>query len=584
MIDSRFFVSFCTVILQVEIFCRAEETSALPTVLRRGISSEIEEHSRFESAVQPALVRLLFSVMNRCGIDELEATSQGELVEKIEQMLKQARKVSLLAPDIDDENMIGGKVSRFIASRLRIAMDEKKQFEKNQKEVSNALDEDDEAMTALLYQRDDLKANAKRAYETVQKSMQSNEQSNDDEVDEACMPSSSTSFETDDITLHIVDQETKNRFEEERSCLEELKSQIREEGESNHTVNGLRMSVLAVEAERKVYQEEIAKLRAALEELEGKEKFASLTIESLSTQIVEEEQKNEARAKQLEEDMTQAKESVRYANLVAGLAGMMKSYGRSMEKVTTSKTGKSSQNVNSDQSTVDAKVDVSESTTEVSALHAMEDYLSNVRNYFLKEAECLTQLKHRLTTKTAGVTALQSELAQYDSVKGLFSSSILPTQIKQTIEKDKRLIHAYTQRLSAQKDAGSAMYEELLSRLESYKTNTADSETEGLFPSELLQGVPAAIQVLKIDCDKLASFVKEPDERESTTKSVATESVASENSPPSPRSTTSVPSSPYMAPKLVWASAKKKQYCSKETKKSLVDIQKEELNKAKDSN
>ena len=76
----------------------------------------------------------------------MEATSQRELVEKIEQVLKQARKVSLLAPDIDDENMIGGRVSQFITSRLRIAMDEKKQFDKNQKAVSNALDEDDEAI------------------------------------------------------------------------------------------------------------------------------------------------------------------------------------------------------------------------------------------------------------------------------------------------------------------------------------------------------------------------------------------------------------------------------------------------------
>ncbi len=522
--------------------------------------------------------------MNRCGIDELEATSQRELVEKIEQVLKQARKVSLLAPDIDDENMIGGRVSQFITSRLRIAMDEKKQFDKNQKAVSNALDEDDEAMAALLSQRDDLKANAIRAYETVQKSMQSNEQSNDDEKDEACMPSSSTSFEMDDITLHIVDQGTKNRFEEERSRLEELKSQIREEGEISLTVKGLRMSVLEAEAEQKGYQEEIAKLRAALEELEGKEKFASLTIESLSTQIVEEEQKHDARAKQLEEDITKTKESVKYANLVCGLAGMMKSYGRSMEKVTASKTGKVTRNVDSEQSSIDTKADASECNTEVSVVHAMEDYLSNVRNYFLKEADCFTQLKHRLTTKTAEVTALQSELAQYDSVKGLFSTSVIPTQIKQAIEKDKRLINAYNQRLSAQNDAGSAIYEELLSRLESYETNTVDSETEGFFPSELLQGVPAAIRVLKIDCDKLTPFVWESDERESTTKSVHTKSVARKNPPLPPRSTTSVPSSPYTAPKLVWASAKKKQACSKEPKKSFLDIQNEELNKAKDSN
>jgi len=573
---------------EFEIFCRAEETSALPMVIRRGISTEIEDTSRFETAVQPALVRLLLAVMNRCGIDELQTTFRGELEEKIEQMLKQARKISLLTPDVDDEDMIARRVSRFVVSRLTIAMDKKIKYDKNQTEVSNALEEEDEAMATLLSQRDDLKANATRAYETVQKSMHLKEQSNGTAKDEDCSSSSTTSSEMDDITLHIVDEETKKRFIEERSRLEELKSQVREQGESGDAVRCLQESAVSLETKRKGYRDEIAKLRAALEELEAKEKDMSLKIESLSTQIVEEEENKETKAKQLEKDLAQVKESVRYANLVSGLAGMMKNYGRSIEKAATLMTGPAIQNNDSDHNSIGNKTDDTETITEASALHVMEDYLSNARDYFLKEADCFNQLKHRLTTKTAEVAALQTELAQYNSVKGLFATATIPTQIKQAIERNKRLVQAYNQTLLTQKDAGRLMYEELLFRLENYRASTTvDSETEDLFPTVLLKGVPAAIRLLKIvdqDCEDLAPFVvQEPEiEEDSTHNSVATESVTttSEIPPPSPRSVTSVPSSPYVAPKLNWASAKKKQAGSKKPKKSLLDIQKEELTRS----
>lgn len=574
-------------VVQFEIFCRAEETSALPMVIRRGISSEIEDTSRFETAVQPALVRLLLAVMNRCGIDELERTFHGELEEKIELMLKQARKISLLTPDVDNEDMIGRRVSRFVVSRLTIAMEKKIKYDENQTNFSNAIDEEDEDMAALLSQRDFLKANATRAYETVQKSMHLKEQRNEKSKDEG---SSSTSSEMDDVTLHIVDQETKSRFIEERFRLEELKSQVREQGESGDTVRGLRESVVSLEMKRTGYREEIAKLRAVLEELEAKEKDTSLEIENLSTQIVQEERNEEAQAKQLEKDLAQVKESVRCANLVSGLAGMMKNYGRSIEKATTFMTGAAIQNNDSDQSSIGNETDDTDTITEASALHAMEDYILNVRIYFLKEADCFNQLKHRLTLKTAEVTALQTELAQYNSVKGLFATSKICTQIKQAIERNKRLVHAYKEELLAQKDAGRLMYEEVLLRLENYKASTAaDGETENLFPTELLKGVPAAIRLLKIadqDCEKLAPFVREPElEEDSAHNSVATKSVidASEIPPPSPRSVTSVPFSRYVAPKLSWANAQKKETLSKKNKMSLLDIQKEELARSEDN-
>ena len=144
------FADFICSVLQMEIFCRAETTSALPTVIQRGVSSEIDGSTRVETTVQPALVLLLMAVMTRCGIVDLKTKFRGELEQKIEQMLKQARKVSLLASDEYSENMIGDRVSRFIVSRLAIAMDEMHEHEKMQSECSTTLYEADMMMALML--------------------------------------------------------------------------------------------------------------------------------------------------------------------------------------------------------------------------------------------------------------------------------------------------------------------------------------------------------------------------------------------------------------------------------------------------
>ena len=398
---------------------------------------------------------------------------------------------------------------------------------------------------------------------------------------------STSSFEINDITLHIVDQETKNRFDEERSRLEELKLQVPEEGETSETVRNLHESLISLESKRKEYREKITKLRAVLEEIEAQEKDVSVQIESISKHLVEEEQIDDAKTKCLEENIAQSNKSMRYRNLVSGLAGMMKTYSKSIENATASKTGKRNPSNDSDEL---ASGKMATDITEASTLRAMEDYLTKIRKYLVKEAYCFTRLNHRLATKTAEVTSLQSELAQYNNVKGLFATSTIPTQINQAIGRNERLIQAYNQKLLAQADEGRVIYEDLLARLETYNTNTATADgSTRLFLSELLQGVPEAIRTLKIDCVKLMPFMKEPEEEAEETNS---NSITIENTsdPAAPQSESHQPpplsvAAPTFFPKLVWASASAKQVsvASKEPKVSLLDIQKEELIRSRES-
>lgn len=597
------------------------------------MSSEIEDTKTFETAVQPALVKLLMAVLNRCGMDGLETQIEEELEEKMESMLKQARKViSLLAFDErtidDDESAIADRVSRFVVSRLTMAMDELNQFQSNNDKATSgasgescileAGDENDETMATLLSERDSLRTNAARACTLLQLSMESMISSETNGISEHsngtanghARPSSSpstNSLELQDVTLHIVDKETKQRFENEKSRLETLKSKVRQDGESSETVTNLRESVSELETKRRGYRERIAQLRAELEDLQAKEQETSSEIESLFTQLETRQQQDEIDARQLDEDIARARVSVKHGNLVSGLAGMMKTYGRSVEKATASKTGKALPKESSSTPEVEtSKPAIGEQpATRKSTTQAMNDYLVKVQNYFLTEARCAKQLRHRLATKKLEVQALRSELDQYNSAKGLFgNSTTIVSTIRDNITQMERIVRADTHRLAAITNDGTAMYESLLEQLETYRFNTAEIPGNGFettdatlrFPTDLLEGVPAAIRALAIDCDdgKLASFAKEPppplennDEEEDNGKPAAGDDLAA-NAPNPAEDGSEVPAvaapaaaAPYVAPKLVWASAGA-QRAATTKKQSLLDIQQEELIRSRD--
>jgi len=289
---------------------------------------------------------------------------------------------------------------------------------------------------------------------------------------------------------------------------------------------------------------------------------------------------------------------------------MMKTYGKSIQKATASKTGKTihkdSMKETSEYTNEDS-IATAEPITKESASRAMEDYLYKIRNYFLKETVCATQLRNRLATNKIEITDLRSELSQYSSVKGLGSMLNVTAQIKESAAQKERTIVADTQRLAALTDDGRFMYNELLARLETYSANTAEnSDAEALsvlFPTELLRDVPAAIKALDIvkDCDKLTPFVTERAAEEVSSNSDETAENASdrdgaasseskgEDPPtslpsrtiaPATAPTTAPASATAPAPKFTWASSGSKQAAAPQKRRSLLDIQKEELNRS----
>ena len=264
------------------------------------------------------------------------------------------------------------------------------------------------------------------------------------------------------------------------------------------------------------------------------------------------------------------------------LAGMMKTYGKSLEKATakvkSGKNGKNKKNNNDNNGDKDADKDAMTmnnndlTTPTMDASSAMEDYLVKIRNYFLTEARCENQLRRRILQKTTEVAELKSELAQYTSIEGLGLMMVTTTaQIQKQISENEISIQKDSKRIAALIEDGRSMYDELLARLEcaeetyektmttatamieSTSSNNDNNENENdddnvsvndknnnnnlatLFPTALLRDVPAAIKALQIivptsssnNSNRLEKFVKEGDPAASKEEELSSSSSSS---------------------------------------------------------
>jgi hypothetical protein len=582
---------------EIEDLCRAEKTSALPTVVRRGISTEISDQIKFETAVQPGLIGLLVAIMDRCGVEFDDE-------ERIEQMLKQAWKVSHMGADDEDDDdeddEIADRVSKFIVSRIATAMDEIKESKINNKDVGcGHIIEGDDALMTLTSQRDKLILNAKQACVTLRSTMEPSStmlmNGND-----GGSSSSSSSLENQNMLLVIVDQETKDRFDKEKTQLEELKSQIRQ-GESEK-VQELRSSAETIEMERLTVQGKITDLKLILKKLEAQNEDMTFQIETLEGDIEKEQCYDNVQAKQLEKQVRAAKETVKYGNVVGSLASMMKTYGKSLEKATAPKSiHQQQQNPTTTTSSVvgdngSNSDNTGKSNGDLKASTAMEHYLQQVRDYFLTEAKFELQLRRRILSNTNEIAALKLELVQ---CAGLGMSTITG-QIEQSLIQKEKAIEIYSKKLSTLIEDVQSMYTDLVTRLETYEAAAAVGGVfVNLFPTVLLQGVPAATKALKIpNCDRLDRFVASTEEpnsssavdsninngdsstnviKKSASASASASAQLSTANRVSPAVVSAAALTPATAVKFTWASAAKAKTIASAKKQSLLDIQKQEL-------
>ena len=478
--------------------------------------------------------------------------------------------------------------------------------------------ESDDVLMTLTSQRDKLVLSTKQACITVRTKMEqlTNDKSDSsDSITTTMMNgndggSSSPSLDNQDMLLVIVDQETKDRFDKERTHLKELKSRILQ-GESEK-VQELRSSVETIEMERLNVQEKITDLKLTLKKLEAQNENRIFQIETLEGDIEKEQCNDNVQAKQLEKQVRVAKETVKYGNVVGSLASMMVTYGKSLEKATAPKKSSTQQQQQQNLATTTSSVvgdngsnsdNTNKTNDDLKASTAMEQYLQKVRDYFLSEAKFEPQLRSRILSNRNEIAALKLELLQCAGL-GMNTTT---GQIEQSIVQKEKVIEMYSKKISTLTEDGRSMYNDLITRLETYESAAAAAVTyEGnkaavgevlvkLFPTALLQDVPAVIKALQIpNCDRLDRFVAsitEPNSSsavDSYTNSGDSSTTITEGSAVAcAQSLTNIRVSPAVVPaaalppatpmKFTWASAAKAKINVSAKKQSLLDIQKQEL-------
>jgi hypothetical protein len=292
---------------------------------------------------------------------------------------------------------------------------------------------------------------------------------------------------------------------------------------------------------------------------------------SVESDIALEQMHASNQMKDLNQQLEEAKEAVKYGNSVLDLAGMLKTFGESLESATTASLQETEQ---------------SKSAEELASMK-MEHYLQQLRGYFLTEVQCIEELKSLVASNQSQLTSLKLELEQ---VSGLGMTTVTG-QIETSIASKEKSVIGDSKRIVAFTNDATSMLANLVARLDAY-TRLAKQAALGLqsVHVSLLIDIRSALTKLGATYgDRLNAFIPvSADNKPTVTTEFTATTAYSVATPPSSVPTPapsekSVPllvgNAPATLPKLAWATSSKP--AKSVPKPSLLDIQKEELESKK---
>jgi hypothetical protein len=380
--------------IQIEELCAAETTSALPTIFHRAITEcDDDDQVKFESAVLPAMVRLMATLLNKSN--GISSTSVAETQTVFETLLKQARRIFLLGePDADD---FAGRVSRFLVLRISLAIGEPKAASASETKglkldtgtsslmASNSVDK---GIAELLSQREMHSKAAKRSSMMVRSACSSLTANGSTPMTNGS--ARDTEIEKSDILLALVGVDAKNTFEQRKLNLDEVKAQVKE-GESQR-LQELRTSSDELHSEREMIQQRITELKLSIEKLKTYDAELCAKVSDVEKEIEEECTNESADASRLHEQVTEASKAVKFGTSVGSLVDMLKRYDDALDKAING--------------TVESLV--IDEDIEAEASKQMDAFLSRARSYFASEAQCVDSLRNRIRASQMEVPELVS--------------------------------------------------------------------------------------------------------------------------------------------------------------------------------
>lgn len=529
-------------------------------VLQRGLE-ETTDPVMFDNAVLPGLVRLVLLPLKRYGL-QLAVVEEGAMEESTEGLLTRTRKAIMMEPadEADINTELTTKVTEFIVGQISGAIQTAK-FSAEGSNIHSAAAVSKrrgaESVLVLTSNRNAQKHIAERAGAMARSSVAKLLQNDDGSIatDEDSKSHGLSGMDCGSVPV-LVDDAKRTMFEEQRRKVEELKSKI-QEGESEK-VKWLRSVASGLEAERLTVQEQIAELRMTLQKLESEEEELACKISSTEDDIAQEEMKESAEAKLLQEELLNANEAAKYGTLVGGLSKTMKTYAETVQTAALKKV----------------KMDEASMTAAEVASGNMALYLQELSKYFSAESECLAELKSRLQSHSSKVTSLKLEMEQ---MSGLGLTTTMG-QIEETISSSEQTIENDSSRLVALMNDSASMVDELVSRLEAFRqASKASYELEPLNINILLD-IKAFVDDAGIaGGERLKMYIPQSRASSPVVKTDFTDTTVSSLATPSHEDQATAEA----LPKLTWArNATNGSSSSRETL-SLLDIQREELESKK---
>lgn len=271
------------------------------------------------------------------------------------------------------------RVSRFVVSRISLAVDESKlaaategsaKPEKDEMEsmTSSLASNVDQGIAELLSKREMHKTAATCASLATHSlsAPVSNGRGRE------------TEMEKSDIFLAIAGVDAKISFEAQKANLDALKSQLRE-GESER-VTKRRSEVDDINSERHMISQRIAELKQSIEKLETYDAELCAKVADTNAEIEAECTTESQEASRLDVEVAEASKVVKYGNSVGSLVKMLKSYDDALDKAINGTV----------HSSIEADV-VGEGPSR-----KMDMFLFRARNYFVSETQCVDFLQGRI--------------------------------------------------------------------------------------------------------------------------------------------------------------------------------------------
>eukprot|EP00980_Cylindrotheca_fusiformis_P007065 scaffold1482_cov120-Cylindrotheca_fusiformis.AAC.7 len=401
---------------ELEDLCAAVKTSALPTVIERAIS-ECNDQATFDTAILRGMVRLFDNLLKRCGISAGDTTSAANL-ESFQSILRQSRKIALL--DHAASKDIGYRVSRFLVSRIYVLLKETKAAAGTGRnggssltmelqtppsaaalpstQFNNSVTANHDIAKVVSQQREMHKLTTKRFCAAAQSACHSLLEPTDGTNGFSTQTANGVQkqdmgTDKEDIFSAIVEEDTKNAFEQHLFMYSELKTQVKE-GESEN-VGLLRQKVDDIQSKRASLASQIAQLRESMAKLEAEDEALSGQQQTLQREIDSECDSESKEASRLNSALQEATKQLDGDESVRSLVDMLKSLDDSLASESAS--------------VVKAKVVGSDGeSAEANAFKVMDAYLLRAKSYFLHESDSYRFLQSKILALQNEISALVS--------------------------------------------------------------------------------------------------------------------------------------------------------------------------------